>query len=115
MAWGDPFFDAVESTLAHLLFAVVTTAYIVMAIQFEERDLVTEFGPTYEEYRRRVPMLLPGATALLLTLAVMSSPVEASERLEPPAVPDAIRVPAGHVPSVDEIRTRFSLLAGGRV
>jgi methanethiol S-methyltransferase len=46
-------------TLAHLLFALATTAYIVLAIQFEERDLVREHGTVYEEYRRSIPMLLP--------------------------------------------------------
>jgi methanethiol S-methyltransferase len=46
-------------TLAHLVFAVGTTAYILLAIQFEERDLVFEYGATYQEYRRKVPMLLP--------------------------------------------------------
>lgn len=48
-------------TAAHLVFAVVTTAYIVMAIQLEEQDLVAEHRAAYERYRRRVPMLVPGA------------------------------------------------------
>ena len=48
-------------TLAHLVFAIATTAYIVIAIQLEERDLVAEHGAAYETYRQHVPMLLPGA------------------------------------------------------
>ena len=46
-------------TVAHLLFAVMTTAYILVAIQLEERDLLRAH-PEYAEYREHVPMLIPG-------------------------------------------------------
>lgn len=46
-------------TVAHLVFAVMTTAYILIAIQLEERDLVDAFGGDYVAYRRRTPMLVP--------------------------------------------------------
>jgi protein-S-isoprenylcysteine O-methyltransferase Ste14 len=46
-------------TATHLLFAVMTTAYILIAIRLEEHDLVNAL-PEYAEYRRRVPMLIPG-------------------------------------------------------
>ena len=54
-------------TLAHLVFAAVTTAYIILAIQFEERDLISEYGSVYEEYRKHVPMLLPVKAGMRLT------------------------------------------------
>jgi methanethiol S-methyltransferase len=47
-------------TSAHLMFAVMTTIYILMAIQWEEKDLVAIHGQAYADYQQRVPMLIPG-------------------------------------------------------
>jgi methanethiol S-methyltransferase len=59
VGWLFAFWMTPVMTFAHLLFSIATTAYILLAIRFEERDLVREFGDTYEEYRRTVPMLVP--------------------------------------------------------
>ena len=52
--WSTPYM-----TSGHLMFALVTTAYIVIAIQLEERDIMSMHGTAYEEYRKQVSMLLP--------------------------------------------------------
>jgi len=53
------FWAAPTMTVGHLLFSAVTTAYVLLAIQLEERDLVTFYGEDYRAYRRQVRMLLP--------------------------------------------------------
>ena len=59
VGWLFAFWCTPTMTLAHLLFSVATTGYILIAIQLEERDLVREHGDTYKAYRRLVPMLVP--------------------------------------------------------
>ncbi|MFN4258012.1 MAG: methanethiol S-methyltransferase [Gemmataceae bacterium] len=52
--WATP-----TMTWGHLLFAVMITAYILIGIQLEERDLRSAFGATYDAYRRQVGMIIP--------------------------------------------------------
>ena len=59
VGWLFAFWATPTMTGTHLLFAFITTAYILVAIQFEENDLVDSLGADYRRYRERVPMIIP--------------------------------------------------------
>jgi protein-S-isoprenylcysteine O-methyltransferase Ste14 len=63
IGWLTIFWAAPTMTTAHLIFALMTTAYILVAIQLEERDLVSAFGSEYTAYRESTPMLIPRLSA----------------------------------------------------
>ena len=58
VGWFFAFWCTPTMTATHLVFALATSAYILVAIRFEEHDLVAAH-PEYADYRRRVPMLVP--------------------------------------------------------
>lgn len=59
VGWFMVFWFTPTMTMAHLVFAVMTTAYILVAIVLEERDLIHEHGERYAAYRRRTGKFLP--------------------------------------------------------
>jgi protein-S-isoprenylcysteine O-methyltransferase Ste14 len=70
LGWLFAFWATPTMKVAHLVFAIATTLYILMAIQFEEKDLVSLHGDEYRSYQKRVPMILP----LRVGKAIASAP-----------------------------------------
>ena len=59
VGWMIAFWATPTMTAGHALFATVLTAYMLIAIPIEERDLIAAYGEKYENYRKQVPALLP--------------------------------------------------------
>ena len=59
VGWITVFWSAPVMTVTHLFFALTLTFYIFVAIRLEERDLMAKH-PEYIDYRRQVPMIVPG-------------------------------------------------------
>lgn len=59
VAWALAFWATPTMSLGHALLAASLTAYMVVAVVWEERDLVAHFGREYLDYQRRVPMFMP--------------------------------------------------------
>jgi protein-S-isoprenylcysteine O-methyltransferase Ste14 len=73
VGWLFAFWATPTMTVAHLVFALASTAYILVAIQFEERDLQDFHGKSYADYRRQVPMLIPRPGKRALAPATVES------------------------------------------
>jgi protein-S-isoprenylcysteine O-methyltransferase Ste14 len=52
--WATP-----DMSVGHLVFSVTTTAYILIALRFEEHDLLKFHGKAYEDYQQKVSMIIP--------------------------------------------------------
>lgn len=73
VGWLIVFWSTPIMTVSHLVFALMCTAYILVAIRLEEKDLEDEFGEKYRQYKKEVPMIIPALKAKKLKETVLVS------------------------------------------
>lgn len=78
LGWFLTFWATPQMTLGHLLFAIGMSGYILIAVPYEERDLVRFLGADYDLYRQRVPKFLPRLKAPHAVVKGGSGPITGS-------------------------------------
>ena len=96
--WATP-----TMTAGHLLFAAVTTVWMLFSIQLEERDLVTYHGEDYERYRSEVSMIIPMPPKRSPAPSAAETPAPAAPAALEPAAPSEPEVPEPAAPSEPEV------------
>ncbi len=83
------FWSAPTLTLGRLLMATISTAYVLIAVRWEERDLAAVMGEDYLRYRERTPLLLPWPRPRVRRVPTEPeiSPIPAEETAEPARLP----------------------------
>jgi protein-S-isoprenylcysteine O-methyltransferase Ste14 len=96
VGWATAFWLTPTMTLGHFLFAAGLTAYMALAVRYEERDLVQHFGREYEDYRRRVPTFLPRLSRSGSGVDALDGPIPAIHRgdAEPARTPVDVGQPS---------------------
>ena len=79
LGWLCAFWFSPHMTATHLLFALLTTAYILLAIRWEERDLIRAHGAEYVRYRQRTPMIVPRLTRSAPSSSALAGDAPASD------------------------------------
>ena len=59
LGWFVTFWATPDMSVGHLLMAIGTTGYVLVAVVFEERDLANALGPAYRAYQTRTPRFFP--------------------------------------------------------
>jgi len=101
LGWLVVFWSTPTMTAAHLVFSVATTVYMLLAIRWEEADLIRIHGHQYEMYRDLVPMILPTKRPTITSAAARAAVGMNGPKNKADSMPQAVRLVLGENAQAD--------------